>query len=149
METYSEIVSDKLNDLLEKIYDAEKGYQKAAENVEHTGLKNFFNRKAKERYDFGHELKAEIKAFGEEPNKGGSITGNLHRTWMDLKQYFGSNNTAAMLQEAIRGEKATIDAYREVLEDTTLPEKTKIILQKQMVYISKDVSKEILLEDLN
>jgi len=149
METYSEIVSNKLNDLLEKIYDAEKGYKKAAESVSHTGLKNFFNRKAQERYDFGHELKEEIYAFGEKPDTKGSITGDIHRVWMDLKQFFGSDNAEAMLEEAIRGEKATVKEYEDVLNDTTLPEKTRVILQKQMVYINNDLSKEILLDELN
>ena len=66
MSTYTEKVSSKLNDLLEKTYDAEKGFKKAAENVKNEALKNYFSKKAQERYDFGHELKSEIKSFGQE-----------------------------------------------------------------------------------
>jgi hypothetical protein len=35
MSTYTDEVGEKLNDLLEKTYDAEKGIKKAAENTEH------------------------------------------------------------------------------------------------------------------
>ena len=64
MNTYTEKISDNLNALLEKTYDAEKGFHTAAENTEHAGLKRYFERKSKERYNFGHELKSEITSFG-------------------------------------------------------------------------------------
>lgn len=57
MNTYTQEVGQKLNALLEKTYDAEKGFKKAAENIENNSLKIYFNRKAEERYTFGHELK--------------------------------------------------------------------------------------------
>ena len=76
MNTYTETVGEKLNDLLERTYDAEKGFKKAAENVDHQGLKNYFRSKAQERYDFGHQIKNEIKAFGQEIEEdSGSVSG--------------------------------------------------------------------------
>ena len=42
MSTYTEEVGNKLNELLEKTYDAEKGFKKAAENTENPQLKAFF-----------------------------------------------------------------------------------------------------------
>lgn len=39
--SYSENVSKKLNELLEKNYDAEKGYKLAAEKVNNQRLKSF------------------------------------------------------------------------------------------------------------
>ena len=111
MATYTEEVGNKLNGLLEKNYDAEKGYKKAAENTKHTGLKTYFNRKAIERKTFGHDLKSEIRAFGQEVDKGGSLTGSAHRTWMDVKAMFSADNEESMLEEAIRGEKASVNEY--------------------------------------
>ena len=111
MGTYTENVGKKLNELLEKTYDAEKGFKKAAENVEHTALKTYFNQKAQERYNFGHELKSEIKAFNQDVDKGGSLTGKAHRAWMDVKSLFSSNDEESMLEEAIRGEKSAIEEY--------------------------------------
>ena len=149
METYSEKVGTKLNDLLEKTYDAEKGFKKAAENVEHSALKGYFSQKAQERYDFGHELKSEIKAFGQDVDKGGSVTGSAHRAWMDVKSLFSSDNEESMLEEAIRGEKASIEEYDEVLSETSLPSSTKTILMNQKSQIQTGLSKIKRLEDLN
>ncbi|NHF61019.1 PA2169 family four-helix-bundle protein [Flavobacteriaceae bacterium TP-CH-4] len=131
MSTYTETVSNKLNDLLEKTYDAEKGFKQAAENVENAALKDFFERKSSERYNFGHELKEEIRAFGQEVDKGDSLTSKAHRAWMDLKSFFSSDNAEAMLEEAMRGEKAAIEEYNDVLSETTLPPSTSQLLTRQ------------------
>ncbi|OEK07329.1 hypothetical protein A8C32_17995 [Flavivirga aquatica] len=148
MNTYTEKVGEKLNDLLEKTYDAEKGYMKASENVEHSALKKFFKRKATERYNFGHELKAEIKSFGHDVDKGGSLAGKVHRTWMDVKTFVSNDNAESMLEEAIRGEKSSVDEYRDVLSETSLPPSTKDVLSKQKNIIENDLSTINRLEDL-
>ena len=41
MSQYTETIGNKLNELLEKNYDAEKGFKKASENAEHAGLKSY------------------------------------------------------------------------------------------------------------
>jgi uncharacterized protein (TIGR02284 family) len=130
MMKFTEKMTSKLNELLEKNYDAEKGYKKAAENVENNKLKHFFNEQAQKRYDFGHEIKTEIKNYGETPDKGGSTTGAMHRTWMDIETVFSSNNEETILEEVQKGEKAAIEEYNEVIKDTTLPPTTQQILTK-------------------
>ncbi|GAA4232634.1 hypothetical protein GCM10022291_07850 [Postechiella marina] len=149
MNAYTETVGTHLNNLLEKTYDAEKGYKTAAENTENTNLKAFFQRKSEERKDFGHALKAEIKLFGEEPEKGGSIQGNMHRAWMDTKAFFTKDNAEAMLEESIRGEKAAIDEYEHVLKEATLPASTNSILSYQINTIKSDLKTVKRLEDLS
>lgn len=128
---YSEKVSKKLNMLLEKNYDAEKGYKYAADNAQNMQLKTFFFERAQERYDFGHELKTEIRNFGENPDKGSSLAGDAHRTWMNLKSSLSSNKDDASLEEAIRGEKVAADEYEEVLKDPEIPPTTANLLLKQ------------------
>lgn len=54
---YSEEISNKLNELLIKNYDAEKGYLNAMENVDSPNLKIFFKRRASERSEFAKELR--------------------------------------------------------------------------------------------
>ena len=128
---FTEKMSNKLNELLEKNYDAEKGYKKAAEKVENTKIKQFFNDQAQKRYDFGHELKSEIKNYGETPEKGGSVTGAMHRAWIDIETAFSSNNEETILGEVQKGEKAAIAEYDEVIKDITLPPTTQRILTNQ------------------
>ncbi|SEL01323.1 conserved hypothetical protein [Maribacter orientalis] len=148
MNTYTEVIGEKLNDLLEKTYDAEKGFKKAAENTDHKQLKSFFENKAKQRYDFGHELKAEISYLGQNIDKGDSITGKAHRAWMDVKALFSLDSAEAMLAEAIRGEKAAVEEYKEVLEDTSLPTTTASILRGQKEAIENGLANIRMLEDL-
>ena len=148
MNTYTEVIGEKLNDLLEKTYDAEKGFKKAAENTEHKQLKSFFENKAKQRYDFGHELKAEISYLGQNIDKGDSITGKAHRAWMDVKALFSLDSAEAMLAEAIRGEEAAVEEYKEVLEDTSLPTTTASILRGQKEAIENGLANIRMLEDL-
>lgn len=149
MNNYSDELGNRLNDLLEKNYDAEKGFKKASENAKHTGLKSYFSQKAQERYNFGHELKPELQSFGKAPDKGGSVTGAAHRTWMEVKSWFSTDDDEAMLEEAIRGEKASVSEYQEVLNDTTLPSSTKQIIQTQKNTIEHGLANIKRLEDLN
>jgi uncharacterized protein (TIGR02284 family) len=149
MSTYTENISSSLNDLLEKTYDAEKGFKKAAENVDNPRLRSYFKQKADERYSFGHDLKAEIKSFGEDVDKGGSATGAVHRTWMDVKSLFSADSEESMLEEAIRGEKSAISEYEEVINDAAIPETTRSLLVSQKNQIESGLSKIKSLEDLH
>lgn len=149
MGSYTEEVGAKLNTLLEKTFDAEKGFLKAAENSEHINLKTFFANKSKERYDFGYELKEEIRKFGESIEKGGSNTGTVHRAWMDIKSVFSFDNDKAMLEEALKVEKSAINEYEEVLENVGLPPTTTDILTKQKNIIIANIKTIEVLADVD
>jgi len=129
---YTENMSNKLNELLTKNYDAEAGYKKAATIVEDPKLKRFFETEAQNRYDFGHELKSEIRNVGGNPDKGTSFTGDAHRAWMNIKDTFTSTDEEAILKEVVRGEKKAVEEYKDVINDTTLPPTTKSIITKQV-----------------
>lgn len=148
MSTYTETVGEKLNDLLEKTCDAEKGYRKAAENTDNANLKAFFLRKSNERTNFKSELKTEINLFGEEADTRGSAKGDMHRAWMDTKAFFSADNAESMLEESIRGEKAAVKEYEDVLTEAQLPSGTKTLLTRQMNTIQRDLDQIKRLEDL-
>lgn len=128
---YSEKISNKLNELLTKNYDAEAGYKLASENVKNNTLKEYFNRRAKERYDFGHQIKNEIKVYGETPDKGTSLKGDAHRLWMNVKSTLSKDNEESILEETIRGEKNAIEEYNNILEEPNIPPTTESILNNQ------------------
>lgn len=139
---YSKKIAEKLNDLLEKNYDSEKGYKLAEEKVDKPQLKEIFKSRAQNRYDFGHELKAEIKKYGESPDKGTSVKGDLHRSWMNIKSSLSSNKEEAILEEAIRGEKAAVADYDSVIAEEDIPSTTKELLTKQRDHI-KDALEQV------
>lgn len=122
---------DRLNELLEKNYDAEKGYRKAAEDANNSLIKKYLLDNSKERYNFGHELKEEINKLGGKPDKGTSLTADLHRKWIDLKTAITGNNDKAVIAECERGERASLQDYEEVLEEGLLPESARNLVQNQ------------------
>ena len=128
MNTYTKEVGKKLNVLLERTYDAEKGFKKAAENLENESLKKYFAKKAEERCAFGADLEKEIKAFNRDTSN------NLeeeHSAWMNLKSLFSFDDEESVLEEAIRAEKASLQDYKAVLTDKNLPSSTKTVLESQ------------------
>ncbi|WP_088340351.1 ferritin-like domain-containing protein [Robiginitalea sediminis] len=131
--TYSEKISNQLNDLLTKTIDAEKGFSVASEKVDAPEVKAFLRDKVKQRNAFGHELKSEIREFGKLPEKDGSLKGDLHRSWMKLSGALSTNQTERILEEVERGEKASLENYNEILTNTdmTLPPSTKKMLERQ------------------
>lgn len=145
--SYTEKVGDRLNNLLTKSYDAEAGYKKAAEKVNNAGLKNFFKNRAQDRYNFGHEIKEEVRSFGQEVDKGTSFTADAHRAWMDIKAAFTNDTDEAVLEEAIRGEKASVEEYNEILAETSLPNSTRSVLEKQRNNIQNALNEVKALEE--
>lgn len=137
---YTEKISNKLNQLLEKNYDAEKGYLNSAENVESPKLKIFFKKRASERSQFAKELRTEILSYGEIPEESGSFKGAVHRNWMSLKSLFSSNDEEAILEEAIRGEKASFDEYCEILKEDSFVPSTRKMLEKQKQKIQSAIN---------
>lgn len=129
---YSEKISKKLNDLLEKNYDAEKGYTLAKDKIERPSLETFFRNMANQRNKFGRELKKEILEYGQLPNENGSIQGSLHRAWMNLTSAMSSNENERLLKEVERGEKASLEDYDAILneEDLKLFPSTKAVLEQ-------------------
>lgn len=145
---YSEKISNKLNELLVKNYDAEKGYLNAIDNIDNDRLKVFFKRRASERSEFAKELRTEILRYGEIPENSGSFKGAMHRNWMSLKSLFSSNNEEAILEEAIRGEEASLEEYKDILKDQTLPPTIDSLLTKQKNAIQASINTEKVHEEL-
>lgn len=148
METKNRKLVDQLEEILEKNRDAEKGYRKAAENADSLNLKSFFERKSGQRKTFNEALKKELVASYDEIDDDGSFTGTMHRTWMDIKSFFSGNNDESMLEEAIRGDKAAVEEYEEVLEEEALPISVATIIRDQLMKIRTDLNKIRTLEDL-
>ena len=145
---YTEEISNKLNELLVKNYDAEKGYLNAIDNVNNDRLKMFFKRRASERSEFAKELRTEILCYDEVPEDSGSFKGTLHRNWMSLKSLFSSNNEEAILEEVIRGEEASLEEYNEILKDRNLPPSIDALLIKQKNAIQAAINTEKVHEEL-
>lgn len=147
------VTNDKLVDVLEEILeknrDAEKGYKKAAENAGSVSLTDYFERKASERAAFCTELKRELVTAYDDFDDEGSFTGTIHRSWMDIKSFFSGDQDEAMLEEAIKGDKAAVAEYEDVLNDNSLPMGIATVIGDQKMKIQADLNKIKFLEDLH
>ncbi|WP_318312614.1 ferritin-like domain-containing protein [Flagellimonas crocea] len=141
-------IEDSINDIIQKNEDAIKGYEKAAENAKEIGLKNYFRTKCKERKNFLVGLKASVPALDTRDDVDGSAKGAMHRAWMDVKAFFSADNDESMLEEAIRGDKAAVEEYNEVLANTDLPIETAEIIREQRDWIVKNLEKIKRMEDV-
>eukprot|EP01013_Petalomonas_cantuscygni_P017855 TRINITY_DN35127_c0_g1_i1.p1 TRINITY_DN35127_c0_g1~~TRINITY_DN35127_c0_g1_i1.p1 ORF type:complete len:151 (-),score=8.31 TRINITY_DN35127_c0_g1_i1:307-759(-) len=141
-------LEDRLAGILEKNIDAQKGYRKAAENAENIYLKDYFRKKSAERLEFNMELEGALRSAYGELDVNGSLTGAMHRVWMEVKDWFKSDSDEAMLEECIRGDKAAVEEYSEILEDTMLPGKISFLISNQLVKMRSDLNKIKSLEDL-
>lgn len=141
-------IEDSLNDIIQKNEDAIKGYEKAAENADDMGLKSYFQNKARERGNFLVELKAAAPALKTRDDIDGSAMGSMHRAWMDVKAFFSGDNDESMLEEAIRGDKAAVEEYNEILADTHLPVEAASVIRKHRDWITQDLENNRTLEDL-
>jgi uncharacterized protein (TIGR02284 family) len=108
--------------------------------VESVSLKQTFTNIAQQRYNFGHEIKPEIAKLDGEVDQGSSVAAGLHRTWMDLKSAIATNEETAILAECIRGEQSAIEAYEEVLKNTTFSTETRMIIDRQLESIQRNLT---------
>ncbi|MCH2488523.1 MAG: PA2169 family four-helix-bundle protein [Flavobacteriales bacterium] len=139
---------DNLQELLEKNYDAEKGFTKAMKDAKNERLKSFLKNQAAKHGQFANELDQEIRALNETPKESGSTTGSLHRAWIDIKAAVSGNDDEAVLEECIRGEKASVDEYEEKLKENRFPPQVASVLNKQVSEIRTTLDKVKSLEDI-
>ena len=66
---------------------------------------------------------------------------------MDVKALFSGDNDESMLEEAVRGDKAAINEYNEVMAHTMVPHRVKEILQEQKIEIQNDLETSKIFEN--
>lgn len=130
MEIHKEVI-DKLNTLIEKNFDASKGYKKAAEKAENPALKSFLNDYSIQRDQFVNDLRNEIQILGGEPEDSGSLAGDMHRTWIDMKTALSFDKDESVLEACVTGEKAALEEYQEVLKENAFAPSTANVLRNQ------------------
>lgn len=137
-----------LQELLQKNYDAEEGYKQVMIKVENRLLKNWLQVKAKQRNYFATQLDSLIRELGATPANDGTLLGSVHRTWIDLKTALSSNTDEAILEECIRGEKASVDEYENQLEKLNDHSNIKNLIYSQLESIKNALDTVKRLEDI-
>ena len=121
-----------LNDLIETLKDGQEGFRAASQDVQSHDLKSLFSEYSLQRSKFAGELQALAHSLGEkEPETSGSVSGALHRGWINLKAALTSKDEHAILAECERGEDSAVAEYRKALEHTDLPSHVADTLREQ------------------
>jgi uncharacterized protein (TIGR02284 family) len=120
-----------LNDLIEVSKDGEEGFLQSSQGVDDPKLKAYFLHRSHEVKQSVYELQALVRELGGTPADSASITGYLHRRWIDIKTAITSNDNLAVLNEVERGEDAALNAYREAA-NKELPAAVNLLILRQL-----------------
>ncbi len=122
-----------LDSLVSTLKDGQIGFREASENVKDTDLKELFSKRSLQRSKFAGELEVALRELGEkdpQDNKT-SLSGALHRAWIDLKAAVSKHDRYAVLAEAERGEDVAVSAYRDALEREDWSASLRSVIEKQ------------------
>lgn len=119
-----------LNGLIETCKDGQDGFKEAAEGVERSDLKSLFYECSQQRSQFAGELQSLVRELGGDPETSGSISGTIHRGWINIKSAVTGQDETAILNEAERGEDSAVSAYKNALEQD-LPANVRTAIQNQ------------------
>lgn len=110
-----------IEDLIEINNDRVAGFEKVIEDIsdENIDLKALFEEYAQQSRKNVQELSA-ISGSAPHLETDKSVSGTLHRAWIDVKSLFGGSDRASILSEAERGEDAIKKAYQDALNSNEL-----------------------------
>lgn len=122
--------------VVQVLHDGEKVFADLAEKLKRGDLREYFFAESATRAKYANELEAELAlAKGDTEDIGGTATGAIHRSWVDLKASLGGGDHA-LLETAEQGEDIAKKAYREALEAKDLPSAaTRELLMRQQAHI--------------
>jgi uncharacterized protein (TIGR02284 family) len=120
MET-TEKSTEVINELIELNNDRVAGFEKVLADIkdENADLKVLFQEYSEQSRRNSQELTAIVSRYGE-AETGTSVSGNLHRAWIDVKSLFGGDDRKSILAEAERGEDAIKKAYQTAISEAGL-----------------------------
>jgi len=121
---------DTLNDLIETCRDGEEGFKTCAEDISDTQLRQTFITRSAGCAAAAKELQALVVSHGGSPDKKSSLSGTLHRRWVDIKSAIMGKDDAAILAECERGEDVAKKSYSRALEKN-LPPDVRAVVERQ------------------
>jgi uncharacterized protein (TIGR02284 family) len=132
-----------LHNIHDLLVDSRKGYKEAAERVEDDRVKALLMAFSQERTALEASVDAELRIQDPEADHddGGTIKGDLHRAWMDLRDSLSKSENANVLSECERGEGYLLMRYDEVLKKDDLQPATRSLANAQRAQVQKNVDR--------
>ena len=126
-----------LKDLYQLLGDSVKGYREAAAQVTNLQLKAFMSNLSAERATLKQDLSQAVHRLSPDYDKldEGTLKGDLHRTWIAIREALSSSGDRAVLDECHRGEEYLVERYRTVLDDEDTPGEVRGLLREQVAQV--------------
>ncbi|UOE39642.1 MULTISPECIES: ferritin-like domain-containing protein [Chryseobacterium group] len=123
-----------LNDLLQITNDRIEGFNKVEDKVweKYPNLKSDYNNMVDQSQKMRLELKSLISERNGDADDSTTVAGGLHRTWIDVKNAFSSDNAESTLENVTFGENAAIEAYEKALDSGELCPESSRVVQDQL-----------------
>ena len=119
-----------LNNLIETSRDGEQGFRTCADGVKSPQLKQTFEHAASRCAQAVSELQAKVRSLGGDPENRGSVSGSLHRGWVNIKSTITGMDEAAVLAECELGEDVAKTAYEDALKKD-LPADVRSMIERE------------------
>lgn len=104
-----------LNGLIEVCKDGQDGFKDAAEGINRSELKTLFYEFSQQRAEFAGVLQQLVRSLGGDPETSGSVSGAVHRGWINIKSAVTGQDEEAILNECERGEDHAKEAYADAV----------------------------------
>ena len=123
-----------LNDLLQITNDRIEGFNKVEDKVweKYPNLKSDYTNMVDQSQKMRLELKSLISERNGDADDSTTVAGGLHRTWIDVKNAFSSDNAESTLENVTFGENAAIEAYEKALDSGDLCSESSRVVQDQL-----------------
>ena len=126
-----------LNELIETLKDGQRGYAEAMTDVEDADLKQTFKKYAAQRSEYITELEDQMHKLNLKPEEETSITGTVHRAFINLKGLVTGKDRHSILAECERGEDYAKAAYEKAQKIQDIPGDLKTLIDKQAAGIKR------------
>jgi uncharacterized protein (TIGR02284 family) len=142
MENYKATI-ETLNDLIQINNDRIKGFENAVKEIKESDdlksedLVSVFNNKIVESQQFKSTLTEEVQVLGKDADNTNTVSGTIHRTWLEVKAAFTGHSEKSILEDCEFGEDAIKKAYQSALEEENLPAYIRDILNDQQAILSQ------------
>lgn len=112
---------EKLNDLLDECFWAERRYFNAAEDIQVTAYKRFLSHESVNRNRFCHRIVERMSQEDLAPSRLGVIKGNSNRDWLEVKAALENSKPKFLIGECMIQDQVVLNLLKEIIDDGWLP----------------------------
>jgi uncharacterized protein (TIGR02284 family) len=137
-----------IKDLIQTLEDGRKGFLEASESSKDPEVARVLLGFSQQRAELSSQLQTVGAGYGDSAyDQGGSVTGAMHRGWINLKTAIASHNAHAVLEECEQGEDHAVAKFRSALNED-LPSNVREVIESQFADVKVAHDRIRMLRDL-